>query len=236
MRCKPTSRLAPHSSSVLRSERVKAKPCGRAARGLDPNTTCGPPTTKTAAKEGCPRACAQPECASRQKPLATRRPIFFIYPQALGASSKNAPAYDGWSSGPIIYAYVDGNPVSMVDPTGEFGIPGALGAAGFNFGTQFLTNLYLSDGDWRRALKCVDFGDVLISGALGFVGPSFLSNVLGGKAGPAGLTAAQNRQIYFTKSLPAGFFLKKGSPPLRAGDDCECQGLSLGNLLGAFAH
>lgn len=123
-----------------------------------------------------------------------------------------------------------------MDPTGEFGIGGALGAAGFNFGTQFLTNLYLTDGDWRRALKCVDFGDVFISGALGFMGPSFLSNVLGGKAGPAGLTAAQNRQIYFTKSLPAGFFLKKGSPPLRAGDDCECQGLNLGNLLGAFAH
>ena len=102
--------------------------------------------------------------------------------------------------------------------------------------SKSVADSHLTDGGLRRALECVDFGDVLISGALGFVGPSFLSNVLGGKAGPAGLTAAQNRQIYLTKSLPAGFFLKKESPPLRAGDDCECQCLGLGRLLGAFAH
>ena len=58
------------------------------------------------------------ECASRQKSLTARRPIFFIPRQALVASSKNASAYDGWSSGPIIYTYVGGNPVSFVDPTG----------------------------------------------------------------------------------------------------------------------
>ena len=32
------SRLAPHSKSVLKPRRVKAKPYGRAARGLDPTT------------------------------------------------------------------------------------------------------------------------------------------------------------------------------------------------------
>jgi hypothetical protein len=39
MRCKPRSRLAPHTASVFRVERVKAKPFGRVqARGLDPGT------------------------------------------------------------------------------------------------------------------------------------------------------------------------------------------------------
>jgi hypothetical protein len=32
MRRKPTCRLAPHSNSVLKSKRVKAKPFGRACR------------------------------------------------------------------------------------------------------------------------------------------------------------------------------------------------------------
>jgi hypothetical protein len=39
MRCKPQSRLTPHSKSVFLSSRVKAKPFGRAGtRGLDPFT------------------------------------------------------------------------------------------------------------------------------------------------------------------------------------------------------
>jgi hypothetical protein len=64
-----------------------------------------------------------------------REPVFFIRPQALEASSKNALAYDGRSSGPIIYTYVGGNPISYIDPYGlwdisfNLGIGGNLGAA-----------------------------------------------------------------------------------------------------------
>lgn len=39
MRCKPPESPCTARDSVLRPERVKAKPCGRAARGLDPATT-----------------------------------------------------------------------------------------------------------------------------------------------------------------------------------------------------
>ena len=115
MRCKPKSRLTPHSKSVLRSERVKGS-----LRRFAPLTRTPPVDRrqKTAAKEGCPRACAQPECASTQNSILHREPVFFIPRQALVASSKNALAYDGWSSGPIIYTYVGGNPISRVDPMG----------------------------------------------------------------------------------------------------------------------
>lgn len=66
----------------------------------------------------CPRADAQPECASRQKPLTTRRPTFFIAAQPVDASREIRPGYDDCTSGPIIYAYVEGNPVSLTDPLG----------------------------------------------------------------------------------------------------------------------
>jgi hypothetical protein len=65
-----------------------------------------------------PARARRPECASTQKNIDSRERVFFIRPQALEASSKNALAYDGCTSGAIIYAYVGGNPVSFVDPTG----------------------------------------------------------------------------------------------------------------------
>ena len=66
------------------------------------------------------------------KIVRTRERIFFIRTQALVASSKNALAYDGWSSGSIIYAYVGGNPLSNIDPNGlasvTFGLFTGVGA------------------------------------------------------------------------------------------------------------
>jgi hypothetical protein len=73
---------------------------------------------RTAARRACPRVRAQPECASRAKTIDRRERVFFIRPQALEASSKNGLTYDGWSSGPIIYAYAMAAPTRYSDPTG----------------------------------------------------------------------------------------------------------------------
>ena len=83
-----------------------------------------------------------PECASRQNPIPTRRPIFFIAAQVVDASGKNALAYDECTSGPIIYGYVGNNPVNRVDPSGLSaanaamligGLVGRAGAIGGGF-------------------------------------------------------------------------------------------------------
>ena len=68
---------------------------------------------------GLARTCARAsECASRQNSSPPRSVVFVHVTQALEASSKNALAYDDWSSGPIIYAYVGGNPLRYTDPSG----------------------------------------------------------------------------------------------------------------------
>lgn len=48
MRCKPPESPCTARDSVLKAQRVKAKPCGRAARGLDPATTWARPRPRTA--------------------------------------------------------------------------------------------------------------------------------------------------------------------------------------------
>lgn len=131
MPCGASLKVGSHRTAraVLKPRRVKAKPCGRAARGLDPNTTDGLPTKRQPLrKEGCPRAGAQPECASTQNFPFHREPVFFIPRQALDAYSKNALTYDGCTSGAIIYTYVGGNPLSNIDPNGLLSLSDVAGA------------------------------------------------------------------------------------------------------------
>jgi len=143
----------------------------------------------------------------------------------------------GQEGGLNLFSYVESHPTARVDPRGEYGPAGAAGSAAFNFGLQLTVNLLLTDFDLKRSLRCVDFGDVLISGAIGLIGPSFVPNVVKGAPGPGQLTQAwHQRALYASVSFPVGSSTKYASPPLRVGDECECKGLKLTNMLSAFSH
>ncbi|MET3109547.1 hypothetical protein AAKU58_004404 [Oxalobacteraceae bacterium GrIS 1.18] len=66
-----------------------------------------------------------------------------------------------------MYTYVGGNPISNTDPSGEFGLVGALIGAAFEIGKE---TLY--DG---KSLGCVNLGAVAVSAAAGAFGPGFFA-------------------------------------------------------------
>ena len=165
----------------MRSERVKVKPPSRRgqSRDLDPNTTYGPPTKRQRLKNDghrpCPRAGAQPECASTQNSTLHREPVFYIRPQALEASSKNGLTYDDRSSGPIIYTYVEGNPVSNIDPLGleTYICRRPLGGAPGSYAPPLLNHTYV----------CVGSGANMVCGSTTASSGGAVSNIFKGSPG-----------------------------------------------------
>ncbi|MBI3155257.1 MAG: hypothetical protein HYZ20_07590 [Burkholderiales bacterium] len=132
------------------------------------------------------------------------------------------------------YAYVGGNPVSYVDPTGEYGVGGAVAGGLINFGVQFGTAWRIG-GDWKLALRCVNWTDVAMSAGMGFIGPS-LGQIARGVRGPYGYSVGDDVFQYVARADPAGFAAKKVLPDFRLADDCECKDFKLPALLGELLH
>ena len=118
-----------------------------------------------------------------------RERVFFICAQALEAPSKNASAYNAGSSGPIIYTYAGGNPVSSIDPDGllEYnfagGAFGAFGAAYSAFATQV--------GQGAAQAGGFNWGAIASAGAIGALN-GFLNPTAGistGAVAPATIVA-----------------------------------------------
>jgi len=90
-----------------------------------------------------------------------------------------------------LYGYVFADPVNLIDPTGEFGIVGALIGAGLELGIQLALN--------GGRIECVDWADVVVSGAVGAVAPGALA--VGKRAWKAkGATKELRRQLGDAKS------------------------------------
>ena len=153
----------------------------------------------------------------------------------------------GIFGGMNVYQYAYGNPMVYMDTEGRYGILGFLGGVGVNLSFQ-VVGAMIQGVSITTALKCINVTDIIVSGAIGALGSTFLSQIILRKPGNFAMNAFRKEVFkesttairwmyesseYFTRSIPAGFAIKKAMPDMRiGGDDCECEKYSFGGLLG----
>jgi hypothetical protein len=119
----------------------------------------------------------------------------------------------GLVDGASVYGYVGQSPMRKIDPTGEFGIVGAVGGAAGNFFLQLFVNYNRYGLDWRM-VKCMDIKSIAVAGILGSVGVSPLGS--GVKAAARRGTATKFGQdaamTIYVQLLP--------TVPIVLGDEC----------------
>jgi RHS repeat-associated protein len=151
------------------------------------------------------------------------------YDPSLGRYTQPDPL--GFVDGPSVFGYAKGSPYSVVDPEGRFGVVGALGAGGMNLITQVGVNWYANGGNLTQAVRCVNWTNVAISSAFGFVGAGALDIVRGratlGAYGASMATGAAFKTVANTAM---------GGPVRIESGSCGCPTPRWGNVLGTIAQ
>jgi hypothetical protein len=150
----------------------------------------------------------------------------------------------GWRGGIDSHAYVEGDPVSLNDPTGEYGWVGFLVGGGIDIAWQTIIE--------GKSLRCINIGSVLTSATIGALTPGMLALTLEAKAARLPVKALQsqlasartaNRAAKIQSRIDSylvpltnnaqlqgllsgvGWLIKKSSAdkPWTVGSECECQ-------------